>query len=66
MGKVEEIEQDIEKLTKNELKSFRRWFINFDTEAWDSQICSDAESGKLDNLADEAIKDYRTGKAGKL
>ena len=66
MRKVEEIEQDIEKLNKNELKSFRRWFINFDTEAWDSQISSDVESGKLDNLADEAIKEYRTGKAGKL
>jgi len=66
MRKIEEIEQDIEKLSENELKSLRRWFIDFDAEAWDSQILSDIESGKLDKLADEAIQEYRTGKAGKL
>jgi len=66
MRKIEEIEQDIQKLSENELKTFRRWFIDFDTQAWDSQIYSDAESGKLDKLADEAINGFRAGKASEL
>lgn len=66
MRKVEEIEQCIEKLSKNEFESLRRWFFNYDAQAWDSQIFSDAESGKLDKLADEAINDFRTGKASDL
>ncbi|MBL1278097.1 MAG: hypothetical protein COB30_018630 [Ectothiorhodospiraceae bacterium] len=66
MRKVEEIEQDIEKLSKNELESFRCWFFDFDAQAWDSQIFNDTESGKLDKLADEAINDFRTGKASEL
>jgi hypothetical protein len=66
MRKVEEIEQDIEKLSKNELKAFRRWFLDFDAQAWDSQIYKDAESGKLDKLADEAINNIRAGKASEL
>jgi len=48
MRKVEEIEQEIEKLSKNELESFRCWFFDFDAKAWDSQIVSDAKSGKLE------------------
>ncbi len=66
MRKVEEIEQDIENLSKTELKTFRRWFLDFDADAWDLQIQSDAESGKLGKLADEAIKEFRAGKASKL
>ncbi|VAW54465.1 hypothetical protein MNBD_GAMMA07-165 [hydrothermal vent metagenome] len=66
MRKVEEIEQEIEKLSKNELESFRCWFFDFDAKAWDSQIVSDAKSGKLDKLADEAINDFRIGKVNEL
>ncbi|MFV2057961.1 MAG: hypothetical protein ACC707_15965 [Thiohalomonadales bacterium] len=66
MRKVEEIEHDIEKLSINELKSFRRWFIEFDADAWDKQITGDVESGKLDEFADQALNDYQTGRASEL
>ena len=66
MKKIEEIEEDIEKLSTSELKAFRRWFINFDTQKWDNQIQEDAEKGKLDNLANEAINEFRAGKAKEL
>lgn len=56
MRKIEDIEQDIEKLSKNELKSFRQWFVEYDAEAWDGQFQTDVEAGNLDDLADEAIK----------
>ena len=31
-------------------------------QAWDRQIKADAEAGKLDQLAEEALRDYREGK----
>ena len=43
-----------------------RWFAEFDAAAWDWQIAEDAGSGKLDALADEALRDYRAGKATDL
>ncbi len=66
MRKIEDIEQDIEKLSKNELKSFRQWFAEYDAEAWSGQFQADVEAGNLDDLADEAIKEYRAGKASEL
>jgi len=59
MRKIEEIEQDIEKLTESELRAFRRWFIDFDAQLWDKQIQNDADEGKLNELANEAIKEFR-------
>ena len=66
MRKIEDIEQDIEKLSKSELKSFRQWFVEYDAEAWDGQFQADAKAGNLDDFADEAIKEYRAGKTSEL
>jgi hypothetical protein len=35
-------------------------------QAWDRQIETDAEAGKLDQLAEEALRDYREGKCIQL
>jgi hypothetical protein len=35
-------------------------------QAWDRQIEADAEAGKLDQLAEEALRDYRDGKCIQL
>ena len=66
MRKIEEIEQDIGKLSKSELKSFRQWFVEYDAEAWDAQFQVDVEAGNLDDIADEAIKEHRAGKTSQL
>ncbi len=66
MRKIEEIEQDIEKLSKSELKSFRQWFVEYDAEAWDAQFQVDVEAGNLDDIADEAIKEHSAGKTSQL
>ena len=66
MKKIEEIEADIEKLSSSEIKAFRRWFIDFDTQQWDNQIQEDVEKGKLDELANDAINEFRAGKAKEL
>ena len=35
-------------------------------QAWDRQIEADAEGGKFDQLAEEALRDYREGKCIRL
>jgi hypothetical protein len=56
MSKVEEIEQAIEKLSTEELAEIRAWL-------WDRDIEADAAAGRLDHLAEEALGEYRSGKA---
>jgi hypothetical protein len=43
------------------LAELRRWFAEFDAAAWDRQLEHDAASGKLDQLAAEAVADFRAG-----
>jgi hypothetical protein len=66
MGNVKSIEQSVESLPPVELAEFRRWFAEFDGNAWDRQIEQDAVSGKLDQLAAEALADYSAGSARQL
>ncbi len=66
MTKVQRIETEIKNLAPNELSVFRRWFLEFDAEAWDRQIESDIRAGKLDCLADQALADHRAGRSKEL
>ena len=66
MGNVKSIENAVESLSPMELAEFRRWFAEFDGTAWDRQIERDADAGKLDGLAAEALADYRAGSAREL
>ena len=66
MTAVEEIEQEIKKLSPKELAELRLWFVAFDADAWDAQIESDAATGKLDALAAEALAEYEAGKAREI
>ena len=66
MPSIENIEHAIEQLSPEELAKFRHWFLEFDAAAWDQQIESDAAAGKLDGLAEEALKEFRAGKVREL
>ena len=66
MGKIERLEQEIRELSDKELAQLRRWFIEYDAEAWDREIEADAKSGKLDRLADEALRDYAEGRTKRV
>jgi hypothetical protein len=61
-----EIERAVEQLSPEELAKFRRWFLEFDAAAWDAQIEADAAAGKFDALAEEALAEYRAGKAREI
>lgn len=66
MSKVENIEQEVQRLKPSELVAFRRWFTEFDAQAWDRQIEEDVQNGKLDKLAEEALAAHRTGKSKEI
>jgi hypothetical protein len=66
MSKVELIEQQIEKLSSEELAAFRLWYAAFDAEAWDRQFEADVKAGKLDALADKALRAHTSGQSTKL
>ena len=66
MTTVQEIEQAVTHLPKNELLTFRSWFEEFDAQAWDLQFERDAQEGRLDAMADEALRDLHEGRCTKL
>lgn len=66
MGAVEKTEAQIAALPESDLRSFRNWFAEFDAERWDSKIAADAAAGKLDGLAEEALKQFGNGQCKRL
>ena len=64
--KIEELDQDIKQLSPEQLRQFRAWYEEFDSDAWDEQIELDAKNGKLDDLAKQALMDHKNGKTKKL
>jgi len=66
MGKVEKIEQEVQALSPGELAQFRAWFIEYDWVAWDRQLERDVQAGRLDALAEKALRDHAAGKTTPL
>jgi hypothetical protein len=63
---LHELEQTIAKLPPAELSEFRAWFLRFDADRWDEQIEKDATAGKLEQLAQTALREFRTGQTNSL
>jgi hypothetical protein len=59
MRKIEEIEQAVASLAPDELAQFRAWFEEFEAARFDEEVERDAAAGKLDSLADEAVREFR-------
>jgi hypothetical protein len=66
MSKIQNIEREVQGLNPDELQAFRKWFWDFDAQEWDSQLEEDALSGKLDSLAETAIKAFKSGHCSKI
>ena len=66
MGKVNDLEHQVQGLSADELAAFRRWFAEFDAGAWDRQFESDAKAGKLDAFAERAREAHAAGKSSKF
>jgi len=66
MTKIEDIEKAVSSLSPNELAEFRAWFEAFDADQFDRKIERDAQSGKLDRLAEAALAEFNAGRAREL
>ncbi len=63
---LQDLQKTIAALTPEELARFRRWFEEFDARQWDAQFEADAQAGKLDALAEQALAEYQAGKFKEL
>lgn len=61
MSDVQQIKDQVSRLSTPELADFRAWYATFDAAAWDRQIEHDAATGKLDALAEEALQAHASG-----
>jgi hypothetical protein len=66
MGKAEDIEKAVAGLALDALAQFRAWFEEFDGARFDQKIECDAKEGRLDRLAEQALADFRSGRAREL
>jgi hypothetical protein len=66
MTHLEAVEKEVENLTADELASFRRWFIEHDWQVWDTELERDVAAGKLDDVAAEALAEYRRGETREI
>ncbi|MBI4596171.1 MAG: hypothetical protein HY730_07325 [Candidatus Tectomicrobia bacterium] len=63
---VEKLENQIRRLNRDELSAFRDWFRKYDSDEWDKEIEEDILAGKLDKLAEEAIKAHEAGRTREI
>jgi len=62
MSSLMTIEEEIKNLPEHDFIVLREWFQDLDSKKWDNQIKSDASNGKLDDLANAALNDFKNGK----
>lgn len=60
------VELAVSQLLPENLATFRVWFAEFDAAAWDKQIEKDVAEGRLDALAQKALKNLRKGRCTDL
>jgi hypothetical protein len=66
MMTLEDIEKAVAELPAGQLARFRAWFEEFEAARFDERVERDAKAGKLDQLADQAIADFRAGRTREL
>ncbi len=66
MTKLEQIEKTIEELDPKDFETFSNRFQSLVAERWDRQMETDAESGKLDDIAAQALTAHRAGKTTRM
>lgn len=63
---LEDLEKAVAELPLDQLARFRAWFEEFEAARFDKKIEQDAAAGRLDRLAEEALSDFRAGRAREL
>jgi hypothetical protein len=66
MMTIEEIKEQVLSLSAEEQAELRDWLDDLDWESWDKQLERDVRAGKLDALAEEALREDAEGKTTPL
>ncbi|MDF1634756.1 hypothetical protein [Mycoplana sp. MJR14] len=67
MSKLQKIEESVASLDSDDFAAFSRWFERLQAKRWDEAFDRDARtSGKLSELADEALSEHRAGRTKAL
>ena len=66
MQSIKEIENQILQLSPDELAAFRAWFEAFDSDNWDREFETDANTGALNAVVKDALDEYGKGKTIEL
>ena len=66
MTKLQMLEEEIKKLSPEEMAQPREWLLQLDAEQWDQEIERDAASGRLDGVFEKSVEDHRAGKSREL
>jgi hypothetical protein len=66
VSRVKELEGQIKELSSNEFQELRAWLAEYEAEVWDQQFHADAIAGRLDAVADQALKDFSEGRFNDL
>lgn len=59
---VQELEDGVTHLSRDELSMFAKWFEEYFADEWDRQIEEDARAGRLDAAARRAEQDVEAGR----
>jgi hypothetical protein len=63
---LSELEQEVKRLSPEQLAKFAVWMDEFTSQNWDKQLEADIAGGKLDHLAREADEDFKKGRCTEL
>jgi hypothetical protein len=58
---LQELENAVSQLPKEELTAFARWFEEYLADAWDRRIEADIQAGRLDVAGRRAEADFEAG-----
>ena len=59
---LQELKNEVKNLPKQDFNQFRNWFLDYENNKWDKEIEEDIYSGKLDDIMNNAKKDFKNGK----
>jgi hypothetical protein len=66
MLSVEEIEAEVARLSRVEVRRVARWLGEYEADLWDRQVAEDEAAGKLHPFVQGALAEYRQGKSRSL
>ena len=63
MSKLDDIQNLIHQLSKEEIERLREWFDEFEGDIWDSEFSAHGDDAAMKKSADAAQEEHRDGKA---